>query len=136
MSERATTLMQRRAEAAWKAVKEVKGKPLDYQRKCAALARRVPALIRASGLGQTLAFLNMKIKPQGGDEHEWLLRHLSRWVLSQLGFVGSDSRSDLLDWIVNKADQRGYRYATQEALAYLQWVKRFAESELREEEKK
>lgn len=118
--------MQQRAEAAWKAVSEVKNQSQEDQKKHAALARRLPALIRSSGLGQTLAFLRAK----KGKEHDWIRNHLSAWVLSQL--PQKSSHGDLLDWILQKeTDQRSYRYATQEALAYLQWLKRFAESELK-----
>jgi len=37
---------------------------------------------------------------------------------------------DLLDWVVNNATSQQYRLATTEALALLQWLKRFAEAEL------
>lgn len=130
MSARSRTLAQERAEEAWKAVEEVKKQAQreksqeDYKKRCAALARRLPALIRSNGLGQTLAFL----KSKDGEEHTWIANSLSKWVKSQLGI---DSSKDLLGWIVNEADQRSYRYATQEALAYLLWLKRFAESELK-----
>ncbi|MCX7607455.1 MAG: type III-B CRISPR module-associated protein Cmr5 [Bacteroidia bacterium] len=127
MSQAQRSLLQERAKHAWNAIQEAlkkaQGSP-KIQKEYASLVRRTPSLIRSSGLGQTLAFL----KAKKDKEHEWLYKHLSQWVLGQ---VKSPSDGDLLGWIINKADQKLYRYATQEALAYLRWLKRFAESELK-----
>jgi len=40
---------------------------------------------------------------------------------------------DFLNWLVNKAETSQYRRATAETLAFLVWVKRFAESKLPQE---
>jgi len=39
-------------------------------------------------------------------------------------------REDLLYWIVNNAATDEYRRATAETMAFLTWLKRFAEAEL------
>ena len=54
-----------------------------------------------------------------------LYRHLADWVGSKVHADG-----DLLDWLVNDATSQQYRLATTEALALLQWLKRFAEADL------
>ncbi|MBO9308100.1 type III-B CRISPR module-associated protein Cmr5, partial [Thermomicrobium sp.] len=50
-----------------------------------------------------------------------------RWVSQQL--LGTP-RDDLREWIVRQASVAEYRRATLEALAFLAWLKRFAEAEL------
>jgi CRISPR-associated protein Cmr5 len=100
----------------------------DFKGKYGTLARKGPALITSMGLGQTLAFLRAKGKNDGWNEHIILNQHLSSWVVSQLGKSG-----ELLD-IVRQESSEVYRQATAEALAFLGWLKRFAEAELPEAE--
>ena len=109
---------QERAEAAWRAVKEVQP---AYAGKYLALARSAPADIQVNGLGQTLAFWLARNEP----EHQALYGQVSRWVGGQMGAPG-----DLLEWL--RARDTGsdrYRRATMETIAILVWVKRFAEAE-------
>lgn len=114
------TVEQRRAEAAWKDVQEVHKKQKEYL----ALARSAPADIQSNGLAQTLAFWEAKKEPH----HLALYHHVSDWVMGQLGHPGQD----LLTWITDdntSSDQ--YRRATAEAMAFLVWIKRFAEAKLK-----
>ena len=120
---RRRSLEQERAKAAWERVSAVKGQP--YAGKYGQLARSAAADIQANGLGQTLAFWSAK----GEDHHRALLSHVSQWVQGQIGL----SDGDLLQWIINTADTDGYRRATAEAIAFLIWLKRFAEAELPKE---
>jgi len=112
------TLQQERAASAWKAVESV---PKDEHGKYGSLVRGLPALIQTDGLGQTLAFLRAK----GQDKvnaHQIAYNQISQWVTGQLG-----TKEALLDFIL-RTDTATYRRATTEALAYLQWIKRFAEA--------
>lgn len=114
------TTEQKRAERAWKAVKEVREKQKEYL----ALARSAPADIQTNGLAQTLAFWRAK----GESHHLALYKHVSAWIMEQLGHTGQD----LLSWITNPSTSSDrYRQATVEALAFLVWIKRFAEAELK-----
>ncbi len=117
----ARTIEQERANHAWQCVNEVKDKPFagDYR----TIAVKTPSLILTNGLGQTLAFLKAKGKGDPSDEHEVLYQHMSNWLKQQLKL-----NDDLLEWIVNSANSQQYRLATMEALALLQWLKRFAEA--------
>jgi len=114
------TLEQERAKHAWDCVQEVKDKHKHFASDYRAIAVKVPSLIVTNGLGQTLAFLKAK-----GNEHEVLYRHLTDWVGRKVNANG-----DLLNWLLNTATSQQYRLATMEALALLQWLKRFAEAEL------
>jgi CRISPR-associated protein Cmr5 len=115
------TQEQKRAARAWENVREVVGheKAKEYSQ----LSKGAPADIQTFGLGQTLAFWNAK----GETHHLNLLNHVSAWVLEQMKVTGSTS---LLDWLINRASTDDYRRATTEAIAFLNWVKRFAESEI------
>ncbi len=122
------SLEQERAKAAWERVADVKDKP--YAGKYGQLARGAAADIQANGLGQTLAFWRAKGRTDGdehGEEHyRVLFNHVSEWVRQRLKF----SEPDLLQWVVQTADTDGYRRATAEAIAFLIWVRRFAEAVL------
>ncbi|MCM8746991.1 type III-B CRISPR module-associated protein Cmr5 [Thermomicrobium sp. CFH 73360] len=118
------TLEQRRAAEAWQCVDAVRKTP--YADEYGQLAREAASLVQMHGLGQTLAFLKAKAKEKE-NEHQHLARDLSRWVSRQL--LG-EARDDLREWIVNQATVAEYRRATLEALAFLTWLKRFAEAEL------
>ncbi len=115
------TIEQERANHAWQCVNEVKDKPFagDYR----TIAVKTPSLILTNGLGQTLAFLRSKPDRRHFVE---LYRHLNEWLRRRLNI----DNSDLLEWIVNSANSQQYRLATMEALALLQWLKRFAEAVL------
>lgn len=129
MSSNKQTIDQRRAKQAWDDVKGVDEKHRDtLGRKYNSLARSAPAMVQSNGLGQTLAFFRAKAGPSRSGEHWLLYSHLSQWVLSQLMVTDNN---DLLDWIVQQ-DTQSYRRATSETLAYLSWLKRFAEAVLPE----
>ena len=124
---RQRSLEQQRAAAAWQCVQSVKGK--SWSRDYSQLAKSVPSMVQVNGLGQTLAFLRSKGK-KGDNEHARLAADVSRWVGQQL--FGS-ARDDLMPWITGQATAAEYRRATVEALAFLNWLRRFAEAELDEE---
>lgn len=127
------TLEQQRAQRAWTCVQEVTNRPPDFKKKYGSLARKVPMLVLTNGLGQTLAFLRAKGKNDPADEHTILFHHLSDWVLSQVAPHTGTGNQDLLQWVLHN-DSVAYRRATTEALAFLNWLKRFAEAELPAEE--
>jgi CRISPR-associated protein Cmr5 len=124
-------LEQERAADAWNQVNQVKEK--GYSKEYGSLARSASANIMANGLGQTLAFWRAKGLDRGrpannGENAHWqILSHVSDWVKKQLGFEHDDG---LLGWIVEDAKTDQYRQATTETIAYLSWLKRFAEAEL------
>lgn len=126
------TQEQERARYAWECVRESKealsGAKLQ---RYSTLARGLPAMVLNNGLGQTLAFLKAKARDEEGGRgprpEGLLLAHLSGWVLPALGAQGED----LLEWVIRReTDSASYRWATTEALAFLRWLRRFAEAEL------
>ena len=89
-------------------------------------------MVQVNGLGQTLAFLQAKGKGKD-NEHARLAADVSRWVSSQ---ILREEQTDLIPWITGQASSAEYRRATTEALAFLIWLRRFAEAELTEEDER
>ena len=118
------TLDQRRAKHAWDAVQRAKcGKEA---KKFGGEAKKLPMRIKSSGLGHALAFLNAKKYSPG------LLQEIGDWVLEKKEQSNSGNEKpgdDALIQAVIKHDSDFLRWATDEALAYLQWLTRFAEAE-------
>jgi CRISPR-associated protein Cmr5 len=115
-----------RAEFAWNSVSSVKkNQPENHQKKYGSLARKMPTLIQVNGLAQTMAFLRA-----GEAYHIQMVNHLSTWFCAR--FHWNIDNFDLLQKILNM-DSQQYRLVTSEALAFLQWIKRFAEADLGEE---
>lgn len=117
------TVEQLRSASAWKDVSATKN--LVYAKKYKSLAKNAPADIQTNGLGQSVAFWRAK----GKDEHKRLFEHLSGWLKTQV------TQGELHLWIMaDTTSSEAYRRATVEALAYLGWLKRFAEAEISGEE--
>lgn len=124
---RGQSLDQRRAEDAWKRAEIANHRNAawdDYARE----AHKLPVRIMASGLGQALAFLNAKRTKKPGLQ--LLLDDLSDWVLSRAVAVNMlDTMPDGPNLLkaITESDTRFMRWATEETLAYLEWINRFAE---------
>lgn len=119
------TTEQRRAKRAWDDIQSVGN--TSYKKDYGSLVRGFAAMIQQDGLGPALAFLQAKGKKdkKGSPEHIALENHLSAWVLKQMN---ASQDSDLLEWLLTQ-DSATYRRAATEALAYLSWLKRFAEAQ-------
>ncbi len=119
------SLEQKRAARAWECVTDVRDNHKAFRKDYGSLARSAPADIQSNGLGQTLAFWRAK----GKEEHKAIYAHVTDWVKKQMNVT----QPDLLAWVMSQASTDQYRQATAEAMAFLQWLKRFAEAELGEE---
>jgi CRISPR-associated protein Cmr5 len=130
----AKTLDQRRAHHAWEAiisqaVREDKDGRRQYDERAkeyAREARKLPVRIMASGLGQALAFILAKAKDKKPNLRK-LHDDLTDWVIKQRP-IEAENPDSLLESIL-EGDADFLRRATDEALAYLQWLIRFAEAE-------
>ncbi len=123
---RRQSLEQQRAAQAAKDICEAKAKGRPDSSEYRSLVEGLPAMILANGLGQTCAYLLSRAE---GDQHKvelLLYCHLEQWVKSQIPQL---QQGGLLAALTN-ADVGTYRRAQVEALAYLQWLKRFAQAEL------
>jgi CRISPR-associated protein Cmr5 len=118
---------QKRAAAAWKAIDEVNKKSDDFKKKYAGWVRSAPADVMTNGLGQTLAFMLAKGKGRDTEAPTLLYSHLSKWVSPKIW----EEQASLLEKLMG-SNSDVYRWATAETLAYLVWLKRFAEAVLPE----
>lgn len=121
---------QRRAAKAWQDVEQakmLKQKQGEYK----SMARGIVTDILNHGLGQVLAFLRAKGYENGrakqDDHHALLYKHLNDWVCGEMGWDNADLLKKLTE---GGATSAHYRRATVETMAYLEWLKRFAEAEL------
>ena len=124
------TLDQQRARAAWRQTPEGEGLSDEYL----SLVRGAAATMMTSGLGQTLAFYMAKAtsSEERSSAHTALLRNLARWLLRDKNDPDTAPNNtkqpvDLLNAVM-EGDGNRYRELTAEALAYLTWLKRFAEA--------
>jgi CRISPR-associated protein Cmr5 len=120
------TIDQRRAKHAWDSVTEATNRLNSQdQKKFGGQAKKLPTQVVTSGLGQALAFLKAK------NYAPLLLSRLGDWVLDKRQNPGSKNSAPdddaLLRQIVDR-DSDFMRRATDEVLAYMLWVNRFAEA--------
>ncbi len=129
------TLDQRRARHAWDAVERMAPRPGKDQKAYRREAKRLPVRILTAGLGHALAFLNAKRKPR--DANDELLLDLADWVIN--GRHQSESATErpeaeaLIKQVIEE-DGAFLQVTTDEVLAYMQWLTRFAEAELEDDE--
>jgi CRISPR-associated protein Cmr5 len=120
-------LEQGRAKHAFDAASEAvkRADKSDYK----SYTKKVPMLIKTNGLGATVAFMNSK-----GKAYKSILDNLESWFNTDPKFstiyrgLGGDG---LVQKIMN-CETTNYRALTTEAMAYLGWLKRFADGLIKE----
>lgn len=121
------TLQQERARHALNVVEGWKKDPQsddDRKKKLKARTSELPFMIHANGLGQAAAFFKSK---KNKDGYDVVLLALQDWLAQpSRPFAG---KIDLMRAIV-EADLATYRLAQAEAMAYMDWVKKFASAYL------
>ena len=120
-----TTLEQRRAAHALKQIEKVKGRndAGDYK----SYSESLPATIVMNGLGQACATLLAQARGESSDKdaHRRLYDHLEDWLCGSEARIGVSK--PLIEALV-QSDQSTYCHAQVEALAYLVWLKKFAQA--------
>ncbi|MEK7748240.1 MAG: type III-B CRISPR module-associated protein Cmr5 [Nitrospirota bacterium] len=127
------TLDQRRANHAWEKIislqviptKKEPHKHNEDAKEYAREARKLPARIMAAGLGQALAFIMAKAKKK--PKLKQLHDDLTDWVITRRS-IPAEKPDSLMQSII-EGDSDFLRRATDEVLAYLVWLNRFAEAE-------
>jgi len=123
-----------RAEFAYRCVEEVidkYNKDKELLKKYRSYSRKLPSMILSNGLGQTLSF----IKAKDEKAYEILYEQLTKYIKSNntVRIQMPSDKSDLTEWVISCNSEK-YRYITQELLAFLNWLKRFAEGLIEESE--
>lgn len=133
------TLEQERASEAWNCINRIIVK--EVKEKYCGIAKNLPVLILTNGLGQTLAFVKSKGIREEKDKNKpekvaytEIYKNLSAWLVDKRKVYNS-GQGEIIEKII-KGDSAKYRQATTETLAFLNWLKRFAEAVLPEESAK
>lgn len=106
---------QGRAKFAYEKVKAVE-KNENYK----SCVKKIPMMIKTNGLGATLAFMNAK-----GNEYTTILNHI-REQLTRINLSKASDNKGFIDEVIS-CDSSKYRQRTIEVLAFLNWLRRFAE---------
>ncbi|MCS6872512.1 MAG: type III-B CRISPR module-associated protein Cmr5 [Anaerolineae bacterium] len=117
------TLQQRRAKHAWDKIQQVDSKSADKKKKYGSLVRGLLQLVQTDGLGQMLAFLLAKAGGDSESEHGLAYAHIADWIKTE--FKLPDAK--LMEWLLQQPTSE-YRRTTAEVIAYINWLKRFAEA--------
>ncbi len=147
-------LEQERAKFAFKKVSEVKKQDKKVQEKYSSYIEKTPTMILTNGLGATLAFYLSKLEKPIDDvnyrninpkdystpdaiAYAYLYKHISTWLAEGSGengiFKGLTKGTDPLKYIM-ESSTIDVAMLTDETLAILNWMKKFAKAMLEEGE--
>ena len=131
-----TKLEKGRAEFAYRCVEkaiEIFKDNSKKQKEYKSYARKIPTMILSNGLGQTLAFI--KAKSEKGNAYDLIYSQLTEYMKSAhtVRIQMPKEKNDFVEWVIS-CDSSKYRYITKEILAFLNWLKRFAEGLIEVEE--
>lgn len=120
------SMEQERAEFALNKIQDIAKNPESLQQEVVRHLTGLPALIRMNGLGQALAFYRMK---GTGTGHEVIYRMVGEWLCAKSSkgrvFASNEDNPDVLA-AITRSDIQQYMAAQNEALALLEWLKKFA----------
>ncbi|HLP92880.1 MAG TPA: type III-B CRISPR module-associated protein Cmr5 [Saprospiraceae bacterium] len=125
-------LEQGRAKFAWdRAVLAKANNDLSYD-EYKSYAKSLPMMIKTSGLGATLAFIRSKKTNKNGKNtaygqiYDDLTAYFSQEHKSYMIYGDGTAKGELMEKIID-LDSYRYRMATVEVLAFMLWLRRFAE---------
>jgi CRISPR-associated protein Cmr5 len=122
------TTQQKRAAFAYPQVQGVLKIGEKTAKEYKSLVRGFPATVQIDGLGAALAFLIAKASGDKNSPHGLLYAHLEAWLSSP---SQNHTSTPLLQSVIS-LDSTRYRQVTVEVQAYLVWLKRFAEAEIKD----
>ena len=135
----AATLGHERAKVALESVQKIVNKQ-NVAKKFRSYAESLPAIIVRNGLGQALAMeaASGKVGTNATKDeeiaHRELYNMLSNWLLKKVFQRGGGIRPMQVIEEIIKSDQTTYMHAQEEALHFMQWVKRFANAMIEREQ--
>ena len=124
---------QKRAQHALEKINEVATSDENRQQHYRSYVESLPATIIMNGLGQALAMEKAGAAKKGdiGFGHRAVYEHLNDWLTTRWQeMFGGDKPDDILHAIV-KGDEEKYLLMQSEAMAYLEWLKKFAAASLK-----
>ncbi|OIN65734.1 type III-B CRISPR module-associated protein Cmr5 [Exiguobacterium sp. KRL4] len=92
--------------------------------------KKMPLLIKTNGLAQTLAFY--RAKGTGSKSYQIVYEMLSTWFRAETPFKMMTTEDGFLEQVI-RLDTRQYMLLTDETILLLNWLRRFADIELKKE---
>jgi CRISPR-associated protein Cmr5 len=90
-------------------------------------SKKLPMMIKTNGIGASLAFVLSKGKSDESTPWGLLYRQIHDWLKSEKKWLMGDNPSSDLSEVAINLDSQEYRALTVEVLAFLNWLRRFAE---------
>lgn len=121
------TLDQQRAAHAWQLTQKLKEDQEKevFHDEYASYVTQLPVTILSNGLGQAAAMLLRSAGRKQDKPHKLLYEHLQEWLCRKDVFAPYSGQASLMEAIV-KGSREDYVKAQLEALAWLEWLKKFA----------
>ena len=127
MAGRRINIEQKRAAYAFEQVTAAKGSLQSKSKEYKSYSRKIPMLIKSSGLGSTIAFVYAKGfkggRLQEREAYGLLYQQTEKW-LQQQGYLAEGEK--MIHGVIRK-DSKEYRSITNEVFALYNWLRRFAE---------
>ena len=119
-------LEQARASFAFQCANSVSKKTGKKPKEYKSYAKKLPMMIKTNGLGAALAFAFSKGKD--GNAWEILYNDVKSWLqqVQKKFLLGNHASNELVEAVI-KLESPHYRAVTVEVLAFLNWLRRFAE---------
>ncbi|HHW01218.1 MAG TPA: type III-B CRISPR module-associated protein Cmr5 [Thermoanaerobacterales bacterium] len=121
-------LEQGRASFAYKCARA--GNQIDKRKEYKQYVKKLPMLIKTNGLGAALAFVRSKISDktsESGHAYKLIYDQIAEWLKKDdKKLIDLSGDADLVAAIIS-LDSSQYRAVTIEVLAFLNWLRRFAE---------
>ncbi|HHW39900.1 MAG TPA: type III-B CRISPR module-associated protein Cmr5 [Syntrophomonadaceae bacterium] len=120
------TLEQKRAQHALNKVKQIERDYVEEKQEMfVSYVENLPSMILTNGFGQAVAMLLAQARGDRSDAHYLLYSCLEEWLCRDEPQAPYRAENDLMAAIVN-CDRGTYLRAQAEALAWLEWMKKFA----------
>lgn len=121
-----------RAAFAFEKVKGfVQSHPEKTNKEYRSYVKKLPAMIQVNGIGQSMAFCYAK-----GGVYADIYKQIEEWVQQQEAALmrkyDPKGKGEFVETIVNMSSN-DYRLITSEVIAYLNWMRRFADGMIKAE---
>lgn len=127
-------LEHERANEAWSCIDYINSELDDkkFKKEYRSMVMKLPTLIIANGLGQTLAFLKSKGKGDEKKPEEKVYQDIKGWLFKNKNIHWTAQDDELIARVIALPSDR-FRHVTSETLSFLSWMKRFADAVLPKE---
>ena len=127
----AHSLSQLRAQHALAAITALANQNPPTYGNYVSYVKALPANVRSLGLGQALAFTLAKCKGDLNKPYGLLYAHVTDWIGKQAIYTAATPQNFMT--MLTSGDQTQYLHAQIETMAYLEWLKKFAVAQLKED---